>query len=224
MWRRNPWVWVITLIILAVRTPIDAREASLNGHATNGREGNAAVKVQASVFEVGTDGLGVQYVVTNTAGHEVYLFNRLFVTDIKGQRTLDPNRAYAEVRGTTLHLAKQLVEIPPGMLVEFPVVPYLTRLDPGESLEEKMEFELPIREDQPYMTVPFGANEREVTCEELVFTIGYFVAREEGWVREVTVGDETALSTDYGYAIQTHRTASSRPIAVRCRCMVTTST
>ena len=201
--------------------PTGAKEASLNGRATNGRGGNTAVKVQISVVEATSDRLGVQYTVVNTAGHKIYLFNRLFITDMKGQRTLDPNRVYAEINGTTLHLAKQLVEIPPGMLVEYPVVPYLNRLDPGESFKETLTLALPIRENQPYMSVPFGATEREVMCDELVFTIGYFVAREPDWVREVEVGDETALSTDYGYAIQTHRTASSQPVAVRSQCLVT---
>ena len=176
---------------------------------------------RVNVLESDEDRLVFSYSVTNDWGREVFLFNRLFVTDRTGKRTVYPNHLYVSVSGTTLQLAKTLIPVPEEKEVEYPEVPYMTRLESGESFEERIELTLPIREHHPYRRPDIEkAADHEMVCEELVFILGYFRPPDPSWVRYVDLDGETELSASYGRAIQAFESVASAAVQVRSRCIV----
>lgn len=175
------------------------------------------------VIESDNDRLVFSYSVTNDWGREIFLFNRLFTTDRTGKRTVDPNHLYVSVSGTTLQVAKTLIPVPEAKEVEYPDVPYMTRLESGDSFEETVELTLPIREHHPYRYPALEkAADHEIVCEQLVFILGYFRPPDPDWVRRVELDGNTELSTGYGRAIQAFDSVASAPVQVQTRCIVVT--
>jgi hypothetical protein len=160
----------------------------------------------------------LSYSARNISGKEVYLLNRLFRADRTGKRTIDKDKVYCAVVGDTVHLSKRLVRVPEGTLVESPEVPYLTHLPPGASFEESLSLAVPLRVDVPYLH-PAGPVEKPVLCRELVFTLGYFVAKEQRWVRTITKNGEPVLVTDYGFAVQADESVSASLVDVKIPCL-----
>jgi len=176
---------------------------------------------QVEVLQSDDTRLVLRYSVTNDWGREIFLFNRLFVTDRTGKRTVDPNHVYVSVDGTTLLLGKTLIFVPEEKEVEHPEVPYMTRLESGESFEEVIELKPPVREHNPYRRTDIEkAADHVVECQELVLILGYFTPPEASWVREVDQGGNTELATSYGLAVQAFDSVVSAPVAVRCGCIV----
>jgi hypothetical protein len=182
-----------------------------------------SLQLDVTLVQAAPDRLLFRYRARNSWTRELYLFNRLFVEEPSGARRVDPARVYVVVDGTVLHVSKQMFEVPEDVEVEQPEVPYLSRLGPGETFEEEISLPLPVRESYPYMSPPAAASPGEKrTCDQLVFTLGYFHAKEPGWVRSISSGGEPALGTDYGFAIQTNQTVSSALQKVRAECIVVT--
>lgn len=198
--------------------PTGRREASLPAHTT---DMDASIKLELSVVRATPELLTFRYRAHNLWTRELYLFNRLFVEEPSGERRVDPSKVYVLSEGGVLRVSKQLFPVPDGLAVEWPEVPYLTRLAAGASFEEEIDLKLPAREAYPYMDpeVAASAGERK-GCEQLVFTLGYFQAKEPRWVRSISVGAEATLATDYGFAIQGNQSVSSASQRVRTECVV----
>jgi hypothetical protein len=162
--------------------------------------------------------LSLSYIARNMSGKKVYLFNRLFRADKTGKRTIDKNKIYCNVDGDVAYVSKRLIRVPDGVLVESPEVPYLTQLDPGASFEENLTLATPLPVDVPYLR-PTGPVDKPVLCRTLIFTLGYFVAREHGWVRTITKNGENILATDYGFAVQADQAATASIPGVRIPCL-----
>jgi hypothetical protein len=160
----------------------------------------------------------LSYRAHNASGKEIYLFNRLFRADKTGKRAIDKDKVYCVVVGDTVHLSKRLVRVPEGTLVESPEVPYLTHLPPGASFEEGLSLALPLRLDIPYLH-PSASVVKPVLCRELVFTLGYFVAKEQRWVRTITKNGEPVLVTDYGFAVLADEVVSASTAEVKIPCL-----
>ena len=182
---------------------------------------SASVQLEVSIVSASPGAVTVRYRARNNWNRDVYLFNRLFETAADGKRTLDANRVYVQVDGSTLKLSKQLFDVPEDVEVESPEVPYLTRLAPGQTYEEEIRLALPVRESYPYASSRAAqAPGEKRACEQLVFTLGYFSAREARWVRPATLEGQEVLATDYGFAIQTRESVSAAPLRVRTECIV----
>lgn len=182
---------------------------------------STSVQLEVSLVSASAGAVTIRYRARNNWNRDVYLFNRLFETALDGKRTLDANRVYVQVEGSTLKLSKQLFEVPEDVEVESPEVPYLTRLAPAQTHEEEVRVALPIRESYPYASsrATQTPGEKRV-CEQLVFTLGYFSAREARWVRPITLDGQELLATDYGFAIQSRESVSAAPLRVRTDCIV----
>jgi hypothetical protein len=186
------------------------------------RKDDDGMRVELELVGEGPGSLRLRYRTGNPWGRELYLVNRLFATDPTGAIAFDPNRVYVTVEDGTLHLAKQFVEVPEGMDVECPEVPFLTMLQPGEAFAEEFELPLPTRVVWPYEPFRSGVTRDEATtCEQIDFALGYFLPRERAWVTEVEVGGQRLLASEYGYLRQAHRLVVSRKLKHRCACVVT---
>lgn len=179
-----------------------------------------SIKVETEAKLTAGRRLSISYRALNTSGRDVYAFNRLFATDRTGHRTVDSNKVYCEVIDTVLHISKRLVEVPRLVLVESPEVPYLTYLAPKAEVKEDLYLELPVRESYPYAHPEAEKSGHMEVCQLLVFTLGYFVPRSPGWIKQIIKGEETLLATDYGFAIQANQAVSSQPIPLRLECIV----
>lgn len=180
------------------------------------------MRVDLELVGTSSDGLRLRYRTENIWGREVYLVNRLFVSDPTGEIVLDPNRVYVTVKDGALHLAKMFVEVPEGMDVECPELPFLTMLQPGEVFAEEFDLRLPTKVAWPYEPFQAGVLREEVTtCEQIDFALGYFLPRERDWVGEVEVAGQRLMASEYGYLRQAHRVVLSRPLKQRCACIVT---
>ena len=179
-----------------------------------------AVRLSVDAVAKSREEVSFRYSARNDSGVDVYLFNRLFKVDKIGNHTIDPSKFYCEVRGSVLHVSKRLVELPDEIDAEYPEVPYLTALPSQERFEERVALRLPVQEYAPYArTRQRDRPESPRLCDSIVFTLGYFVAREPDWVEKVVLNGDTELVTEYGFAIQTNRTVSSKSIDVRCECV-----
>ena len=190
---------------------------------------DTCLQISATLGSVSASRLAFRVRAKNVWTRDIYLFNRLCSDEASGERRIDPARVSVLVEGEPLRLSKQLFEVPDAIDVESPEVPLVSRLAPEAVLEEEIALALPARESHPYLrssasssaAAPASASHAQKRiCERLVFTLGYFVAKDSRWVREVTVGGEKALATDYGLAIQTNQSVSVTLERVRSDCLV----
>src|SRR5262249_51064587 len=194
--KRRPWVWALILAIPLPKTPIAPSAASPRGPTTE-METSSSVDLQVTVVSATPDRLVFRYRARNTWNRDLYLFNRLFETDPTGKQKVDPNRVYVMVEGAVLRASKQLFDVPETVEVEFPEVPYLSKLAAGASLEEEIQLALPARETYPYASSSAQRQPPEKrVCEQFVFTLGYFHARDASWVQTLQVGGQELLATD----------------------------
>jgi len=188
------------------------------------RTDDDGMRVELELVGEGPGSLRLRYRTGNPWGRELYLVNRLFATDPTGAIALDPNRVYVTVKDGALHLAKMFVEVPDGMDVECPEVPFLTMLQPGEAFAEEFDLPLPARLTWPYEPFRPGVPREEVAiCERIDFSLGYFLPRERTWVTKTEVAGQYLLASEYGYLRQAHRVVVSRPLKLRCQCIITQS-
>ena len=135
--------------------------------------------------------LSLHYVLKNTLKHDIYVFTPILTYDRQKKKRLpDPGRVYVswldDQNKGTIRLSKQLWPIPELLEVYAPEVPYLTRLLPGDSLQEKLSIDLPLKIDYPYMSA-FSKKKRgsvpvKMPAHSVVFAIGY-VSGEPGELR-----------------------------------------
>lgn len=183
---------------------------------------NDGMRVELDLVTASPERLRVRYRTGNPWGREVCVTNRLYSRDPAGGLSLDPNRVYIRIGEETLHLAKRFVEVPEGMDVECPEVPFITVLQPGESLTEELDLALPAREAWPYEAFRDGAwREEQQSFERIDFELGYFLPRERSWLTEVESAGQRLVACEYGYVRQVHRSVTSRPLRQRGRCVVT---
>jgi hypothetical protein len=184
---------------------------------------DTCLQISATLGAVSASRLAFRVRAKNVWTRDIYLFNRLCSDEPSDERRIDPARVSVFVEGETLRLSKQLFDVPDEVDVESPEVPFVSRLAPDAVLEEEIALALPARERHPYRRSSSSASAstgQKRICERLVFTLGYFVAKDSRWVREVTVGGEKALATDYGFAIQTNQSVSVTLERVRSDCLV----
>jgi hypothetical protein len=105
----------------------------------------------AFIVAIAATSITIEYRFTNTAASDVYIFSTLFHTDLRGDRTPDPELVYV-VPGAPGEavVGKYLVAIPAGMKVEAPEIPYLRLVHPGESHVGRAIVPVPLRLYTPY--------------------------------------------------------------------------
>jgi hypothetical protein len=139
---------------------------------------DTSVTISARLERFDERGFVVSYRLQNRGPAAVWVFNRLFDTEPSGRYRLNPARAYvALLPEGVLCVSKRLLAVPPLISVEFPEIPCVSVLGPGESLEETLRFGFPLREVNPYQL----GEPRSVTADAVAFVrleVGYMPALE----------------------------------------------
>jgi hypothetical protein len=179
-----------------------------------------ALDLHLEVTSQAADHLVVRYRITNEWDREVYLLNRLYSTQPGGGRTLDPNRVYDWIDGSSLVLAKRLFAVPQSIDVDRPEVPFLTALPPHTAVSEEISLPQPMIPLLPYLPPHRNAERAQrVHCDAIVLELGYLVPRAEHWITRLSVANQPLLASAYGFAIQAQEVVTSAPRPAHCHCL-----
>jgi hypothetical protein len=120
------------------------------------------------------DKLEVKYRVRNLRKRPLLLLNVLWEEDPSGKIICSPWPFYISVNEKNmLHLSQQILPLPTQQRVEVRIVPFATRLGPGESLEKTFTLPLPLREYNSYFPFLEESKEQQVTTTALVVTLQF---------------------------------------------------
>jgi hypothetical protein len=127
--------------------------------------------VLTSSVEAGSGGEWiVRWSVRNPGTSSLYLVAQL--PTVKGGRPApDPNAVYLRADGETLHLTKRMWRVPRGVSPLITELPYLVRLDPGQSHAGAIRLPPAVASKFPYRIEDRGP---EAPVSEVVVSMGYF--------------------------------------------------
>jgi hypothetical protein len=119
---------------------------------------------------LGTEGesWAARWRVTNRGSAPVYLVTQV-PSFREGRQVPAPGAIYRRAEDETLYLTKRLWRIPAAVDALAPTLPYLIRLDPGQSHVGGVRIPAAIRESYPYQD---GYGKAQI--ERLVISFGYF--------------------------------------------------
>jgi hypothetical protein len=167
--------------------------------------GKASVTFEAKLDANLKDSVVISYVVRNLRAGKIYVFNVLYHTDVRGNRTLDPELAYVVPSGNqTIVVGKLLIPIPAGMKAESPEMPYLDPLEAGQALAGKISLRLPLHPLHPYY--PPTETELNLSANKLLVQIGFLdpsrAAAKEALIEPAKGAGAGHFQCDYGLGLK----------------------
>jgi len=163
-----------------------------------------SIQLEASLEDFSEQGLTISYELKNGRATPVYVFNLLYETDPRGERTLNPELGYCYEDEGTIRVGKFLVPIPPGIKAESPAIPYLDPLPPEASLKSKIRLALPLRRFHPYYPVLEEGDTAQTS--RLKLTIGLLdpsrAGPKDALISPARGAGEGHFVCDYGLGIQ----------------------
>jgi hypothetical protein len=144
------------------------------------------------------DMLVIDYRIENTTEQPVFVTNKIWRL-IEGKPKIDPDFVYGKLTGDILlTVFKTMPEIPHGKSPANLVAPYTTRLDPGQSITETVNLQIPVHTYLEYTDNSTAKDDKGepllVTVSEVVFAIGYFLLAPGSSMRkEKAFGTEVDL-------------------------------
>lgn len=139
----------------------------------------------------------LHYRVRNLSLLPMYLCNQLYKEVQRHPATgeavfmVQPSLANVQLEGQRVTVGKTVVDVPDWMFVEALQMPCLSRLLPGEELEEVVDLPSPL---VPYTVYDYSAPQGLLVQCQLQFQLGYFLASP------YTESLITTASTPTGYA------------------------
>jgi hypothetical protein len=152
-----------------------------------------SVKIDSQA-DVQDEMLSISYRVHNGLTQPIYLVNRVFKWSKTGF-SVDPSIVYTQLSDGELWLTKANLEVPEDFDVEAPDVPFLTKVEAGESFVESFSLPLPLEPYHAYGEVP--RVDEASTFNQLKLVIGWLPG-EEVTTRTSTRPDGLTL-TSAGY-------------------------
>jgi hypothetical protein len=190
-------------IFLALCLFISVSQAKGKGIAMN-----SELKVN---FTKSDDKLQLTYKLINNMETPVYIFNRLYDTDVMGNITLNPNRVYIYPEDeNTLILAKMLIEIPSGMMVEAPEIPGLTKIGPHQEFSETLHLSLPLKMVHPYLRKGGSTTK---TYKVFKFKLGILPDFPALKLHSSTLEGKTLITPEYGQALKEQKIISTQALS-----------
>lgn len=148
------------------------------------------------------------YTIANTGAARVLVFDRLYQTAQSGFRSIVPALAWRWLEPEGVYrVAKYVPNLPHGMRVESPDLPYARLLEPGASLTGAVW--LPARLDQlrPYGEPPSYASVARISG--LVLSLGYAEVDDMLVAKPMGAGEDLSFSVAFDWAITRQRLISS---------------
>lgn len=118
------------------------------------------------------DALTVGYEFRNRSSKTAFLFNLLHRTGPSGGPEPSTDLVYIHASGGNLVLSKKIFPVPANIDVEKPNVPYVTRVEPGQTFREKFTVPLPLKPYTPYPAPPAAPPNEAI----VFFELGFFLA------------------------------------------------
>ena len=123
--------------------------------------------------------LVVDYTVTSTLPHSIYVFDKMIAYDDQGQPKIDPATAYVFwEEPSTLRLVRAVLTVPPNMNVYSLEIPYARELKPQASLTGRIEFAMPVTEKSPFYQPPTEETSKTIKCNKIRLYVGWTEDRE----------------------------------------------
>lgn len=164
------------------------------------------------VLEPGEGYLAAAYRLVNGGAVPVVVFDRLFATDPRGMRTVDPDLCWRWVDGAGDYvIAKLLPSVPRGMRVESPEIPYARGVPAGAAVQGRAVVPLPLDQYLPYGRKAPVPPASEVGSVRLV--LGYAVVDAEFAYTTVDTPEGPVLSVRPPWARCRHRLLHSAAVA-----------
>jgi hypothetical protein len=130
--------------------------------------------------QAGPGKLSLGYEFRNGSARTAFLFNVLHRPGTSGGPQTHSNLVYVLESGGTLVLAKKVIPVPAEVDVEKPDVPYVTRVDPGQTFRERIDLPLPLQLWSPYPAAPVS---RALEMDAW-FELGFFLAPDPSVAQE----------------------------------------
>lgn len=156
------------------------------------------------------DSMQINYRVKNKSDRAIYIFNVLWEWDAKGQYIRAPQAVYASLNGDgTLHLSQQIPPLPKSKRVEVRRIPYVTKIESGEELSEKINVAVPVEEYNPYFPKKDGSAVESKTAKSIIFSIEFISQTDDLKVTATNI--ENAFSVWHQDLLTKTETLSSKP-------------
>jgi hypothetical protein len=128
------------------------------------------------------DTLVFPYTVQNTSGVDVYVMDAMPTVDAATRAAAVNPRAVPVIHGpgTDATTGRFIAPLPTDRRMAMPVIPLARRLPHGGTFEGRVELALPLAETSPYFADLTLRQYEVVTITGVVFTIGFWVAGEDG--------------------------------------------
>jgi hypothetical protein len=128
------------------------------------------------------DKLIFPYTVENPSGVDVYVMDAMPTVDAATRAAAVNPRVVTVIHGpgTDATTGRFIAPLPTDRRVAMPVIPLARRLPHGGTFEGRVELALPLAETSPYFADLTLRQYEVVTITGVVFTIGFWVAGEDG--------------------------------------------
>jgi hypothetical protein len=124
--------------------------------------------LRATISKINVDSIEIDYTLTNDRRQAIYVFDVLYRTDRSGNRIIDHSLAYVMLDNEGgVVIGKFLAEIPRGMKVESPEIPYLVKLAPGQTVHRRIRIPLPAETYDPYSDQAVAINVAQIQRAQL---------------------------------------------------------
>lgn len=178
--------------------------------------GKATVTLEVKLETASNDLVEISYTVHNLRSGKIYVFNTLFHTDERGNRTPDPELAWVVASANhNITVGKFLIPIPPGMKVESVDMPYLDPVGPGQVLAGKISLRWPLHTFDPYH--PDSETKLELAGAKLLVQIGFIDpsrgAPKEALIQPAKGAGAGHFQCDYGLGVK-YQEILQQPVAL----------
>jgi hypothetical protein len=144
----------------------------------------------------------------NRGAEDLYIFDALYKVE-DDKVVSDPALIYTVIQNQSLTLFKGVLEIPEGLQVEIPDVPYGRLLKSGQQYSTTFSVPVPVPYNNPY---DFEEEEGFVVCEEVRFRIGYAGAASlKTEPKSIRLGAETLHKVRYHDVIGVQQFVETAP-------------
>lgn len=131
------------------------------------------VRLEESL-SVTQDRIVVDYRLENPTAVDFFVLDAIYTLE-EGRPVVRDSLVYTQIQGDTLTLFRAALEIPPGVQVEAPEMPYARRLPAGSSLSGRIEAKLPLAYNNPY---DFSGREETVACQRVRLVVGDIASQD----------------------------------------------
>lgn len=157
-------------------------------------QNDSIVAIKSPSLEINADIddqiLRVSFSVSNPLKEPIYLLNRLWEWDEKGDYIEPGYQAYTCFKDNkTLHMVIGVPHLPPGLRTEVRIIPFSTVIEPGEKYAGTLNFLLPVHEYNPYFPAEKESSYQSEEAVGLEITLHYLKQIEDLTVKDAPIED-----------------------------------